>query len=157
VRKWLIGGLTGFWLVWELIAAFDGNDGTYPLTQFVTEYVPWWIGIPAAVVLAGWLVPHFISNYRRKSLQGRPLMVNNLPVPPDANADARNRAARTFVQGLLTDVIGAVAMAVGPALAGADFAWTKQYWTAVGLLTAKTIVLSVVSYVSRKVAPPAFD
>lgn len=82
-------------------------------------------------------------------------MVNNLPIPADASADARNRAFRTFVQGLLTDVIGAVVLAVGPALAGAEFAWTKEYWTAVGLLTAKTVVLSVVSYISRKAVPPA--
>jgi hypothetical protein len=155
VRKWLIAALTAFWLIWELVAAFDGDTGTYPLTQLVVEYVPWWLGIPAAVVLAGWLVPHFVGNYRRKSLQRRPLMVNSLPTPASTEADAKNRAARTFVQGLVTDVIGAVTLAVGPALAGADFAWTKAYWTAVGLLTAKTVVLSVVSYISRKVAPPA--
>lgn len=82
-------------------------------------------------------------------------MVNPLPVPPSTEADAKNRAFRTFVQGLLTDVIGAVVLAVGPAIAGTDFAWTKAYWTAVGLLTAKTVVLAIVSYVSRKVAPPA--
>lgn len=81
--------------------------------------------------------------------------INPIPVPPSTEADAKNRALRTFVQGLLTDVIGAVVLAVGPALAGADFAWTREYWTAVGLLTAKTVVLSVVSYVSRKVAPPS--
>lgn len=156
MRKWLIAGLTAFWLIWELIAAFDGNDKTFPLTQLLVEEVPAWLTIPAAVVLAVWLPWHFISNYRRKSLQGRSLMVNPLPVPPSATADAKNRAARTFAQGLLTDVVGAVVLAVGPALAGADFAWSKAYWTAVGLLAAKTVVLSVVSYVSRKVAPPTF-
>lgn len=75
--------------------------------------------------------------------------------PTSTEADAKNRALRTFVQGLGTDVLGAVVLAVGPALAGADFAWTSEYWTAVGLLAAKTVVLSVVSYVSRKVVPPA--
>lgn len=75
--------------------------------------------------------------------------------PPDAASDARNRAFRTFVQGLLTDVLAAVVLAVGPALTGADFAWTRGYWAAVGLLAAKTAVQSVVSYVGRKVAPPA--
>lgn len=82
-------------------------------------------------------------------------MTNYLPVPASTEADAKNRAWRTFVQGLGTDVLGAVVLAVGPALAGADFAWTRGYWTAVGLLAAKTVVLSVVSYVSRKVVPPA--
>ncbi|MEO3923021.1 hypothetical protein ABGB07_03945 [Micromonosporaceae bacterium B7E4] len=76
-------------------------------------------------------------------------------VPASASADARNRAFRTFVQGLGTDVIGATALAVVPALSGSDFAWSGQYWTAVGLLAAKTAILTVVSYVARKTVPPA--
>lgn len=78
-----------------------------------------------------------------------------MSLPISTDADARNRAFRTFVQGLGTDVLGAVVLAVGPTLAGAEFAWTREYWTAVGLLAAKTVVTSAVSYVSRKVAPPA--
>lgn len=69
-------------------------------------------------------------------------------------ADARNRAWRTFVQGLGTDVVGATALAVLPALAGQDFAWTRAYWGAVGLLAAKTAILTVVSYIARKTVPP---
>ncbi len=82
-------------------------------------------------------------------------MVNPLPTPADTGTDARNRAWRTLVQGLLTDVLGAVVLAVAPALAGADFAWTTPYWAAVGLLAAKTAVQSVVSYIGRRVVPPA--
>lgn len=82
-------------------------------------------------------------------------MVNQIPAPASTEADAKNRAFRTFVQGLLTDVLAAVVLAVAPALAGADFAWTREYWTAVALLAAKTVVLSVVSYISRKAVPPA--
>lgn len=70
------------------------------------------------------------------------------------SADARNRALRTFAQGLLVDVAGALVLAVGPALAGADFAWTRGYWAAVGMLAAKTAIQSVVAYVSRTVVPP---
>lgn len=71
------------------------------------------------------------------------------------NADAKNRAWRTFVQGLGIDLAVALVLAVGPELVGADFAWTRGYWTAVGLLAAKTVVHTVVSYVARKVVPPA--
>lgn len=69
-------------------------------------------------------------------------------------ADARNRAWRTLAQGLLVDVIAAVAMAVLPALTGGDFAWSAGYWAALGLLAAKTAVQTVVSYVARQVMPP---
>lgn len=75
--------------------------------------------------------------------------------PPSSTADARNRAFRTFVQGLAVDVVGATALAVGPALAGADFAWSRAYWLSVAGLAAKTAVTTAVSYVARRVAPPA--
>jgi Kef-type K+ transport system membrane component KefB len=72
----------------------------------------------------------------------------------DTTADARNRAWRTFVQGLLIDVVAAVVLAIAPALVGADFAFTGEYWAALGVLAAKTAVASVVSYVARRVVPP---
>jgi hypothetical protein len=71
-----------------------------------------------------------------------------------AKKDAGNRAWRTFVQGVGTDVAVAVALALLPALAGADFAWTPEYWAAVGLLAGKTAILTGVSYVARLKAPP---
>ncbi len=71
-----------------------------------------------------------------------------------ATADAKNRAFRTFAQGLATDVFGAVALAALPALAGADFAWTGAYWASLGLLLAKTAITTAVSYVARKQLPP---
>jgi len=71
------------------------------------------------------------------------------------NADAKNRAWRTFVQGLGIDLAVALVLAVGPALVGSDFAWSRAYWSALGLLAAKTAVHTVVSYVARKVVPPA--
>jgi hypothetical protein len=81
--------------------------------------------------------------------------MSNLAVPPSTAADAANRAWRTLAQGLATDVAAAVAMAVLPELAGSDFAWTRAYWVTLGLLAAKTAVMTVVSYVARKVLPPA--
>lgn len=77
-----------------------------------------------------------------------------LPVPKSVEADARNRAFRTFVQALAVDVLAAVVLAVGPTLADQHFAWTRAYWTTVGLLAAKTAVQTVVSYLARKAIPP---
>ena len=68
--------------------------------------------------------------------------------------DARNRAWRTFLQGLLVDGGVAVVLAVGPSLSGADFAFTKVYWAAIGVLVAKTAVQAAVSYVARRTMPP---
>lgn len=70
-------------------------------------------------------------------------------------ADARVRAWRTLAQGLAVDVLAAVVLAVGPALVGADFAWTRGYWLTVAALAARSAVTAVVAYVARQVLPPA--
>ncbi|OLE22366.1 MAG: hypothetical protein AUG49_19310 [Catenulispora sp. 13_1_20CM_3_70_7] len=74
-------------------------------------------------------------------------------MPPSAQADARNRAVRTFLQGLGIDVAAGVVLAVGPALADAHFAWTGPYWATLGALAAKTAVQTAVAYVASKVLP----
>jgi uncharacterized membrane protein YcjF (UPF0283 family) len=79
--------------------------------------------------------------------------MSQLPVPADTATDARNRAWRTFAQSLLVDVIAAVALAVFPILS--DVHWDKSYWLAVGALAARSAVTAVVSWVARKVLPPA--
>lgn len=71
-----------------------------------------------------------------------------------ATADARNRAWRTAVQGIGVDLAAGTALAVLPMLNGSEFAWTPAYWGAVGLLAAKTAVLSIVAYVARLKVPP---
>jgi hypothetical protein len=76
-----------------------------------------------------------------------------VPVPTKIK-DARNRALRTFWQGVGTDVAASAALAIVPTLSGADFAWTGAYWAAVGLLAAKTAILTAVSYIARLKAPP---
>lgn len=76
-------------------------------------------------------------------------------VPPSARDDARNRAFRTFMEGMAVDVTAAVALAVLPALSGADFAWSRAYWLTVAGLAGKTAVTSAVSYVARRVKAPA--
>lgn len=80
-------------------------------------------------------------------------MVNSLPVPADAAADAKNRAWRTLGQSLLVDVGAAVVLAVTPILS--DVHWDKGYWLAVGALAARSAITAAVSWVARKVVPPA--
>jgi hypothetical protein len=74
--------------------------------------------------------------------------------PPSTSADARNRALRTFVQGLLFDVVLAVSVTLAAAIAAPDFVWSGTYWTALGLTLAKTGIMSATAYVARTMAPP---
>jgi Flp pilus assembly protein TadB len=66
MRKWLIVALFLAWLSWELIAAFDGSKATWPLTQIIVTYLPAWIYLPAALLLAVWLPWHLWSNRKRR-------------------------------------------------------------------------------------------
>lgn len=159
-RSWWLGGfltVTALALGAELVAALDNSPATVPWTELLTD-LPWWVTMPAALALSVWLPIHLAIWYRRRRT-GNPTPRRHLAmttsVPPSTDADARNRAARTFAQGLLTDVVGAVVLAVGPALAGSDFTWSRAYWTAVGGLAAKTVVMSAVSYIARHLKPPA--
>lgn len=73
----------------------------------------------------------------------------------DVRADARNRALRTFWQGLGIDVLIAVAAVL---LAWADTAdlTSREAWAALGLLLAKTLLITAASFVMRlKMPPPA--
>jgi hypothetical protein len=72
----------------------------------------------------------------------------------DTTHDARNRAWRTFVQGLAVDILAALVLAVGPALMQTDGLTTRAYWSTMGALVLKTVVTAVVSYIARKVIPP---
>jgi len=83
-------------------------------------------------------------------------MVENIPVPPSSEADARNRGVRTFLQGLGIDIAVALVITLGPLLVGSDFAFSRDYGLTLGLLAAKTVVTAVVSYVTRKLLPPQF-
>lgn len=68
------------------------------------------------------------------------------------SADARNRAVRTFVHGLIFDVLVALVAAVSATVGGIE--WTRTYWLALGLLLAKTAVQAAISYAARHIAPP---
>jgi hypothetical protein len=75
--------------------------------------------------------------------------------PPSATADARNRAWRTFLQGLLVDIVLSVVAAASLAVSSPDFAWNGPYLLGVGLALAKTALTTMAAYVMRKLAPPA--
>lgn len=153
---WITGflAITGLAVTGELVAAFDHSDATAPWTELLTD-LPWWITMPAALLLAVWLPLHLAHWYRlRRATPTGGITVTALATLTAA-ADARNRAFRTFVQGLGVDVAAAVALAVGPAVAGDSFAWTRTYWVTVALLALKTAVQSGVSYLARKAAVPA--
>lgn len=68
-------------------------------------------------------------------------------------ADAKQRAKRTLIQGIALDVAVAVAVALLAWLPDADLT-NKQAWIILGTSLAKTVLTAVASYVMRlKVAP----
>src|SRR5205814_1345014 len=54
--------------------------------------------------------------------------------------------------GLLIDVRVAVVLVLSTSLT--DLRWTKEYWIALGLPMAKSVLQAIVTYVARKVVPP---
>lgn len=77
-----------------------------------------------------------------------PVSVNT--VPP--KTDAANRAVRTLVQSLVTDVT----LALGAVILNAsdDIHWTRGWWVAFGVLLGKTAVVTALSYIGRFMAKP---
>jgi hypothetical protein len=49
----------------ELWAAFDNSPNTVPWTELLTD-LPWWVTMPAALLLAVWLPLHLIYWYRQR-------------------------------------------------------------------------------------------
>lgn len=70
-------------------------------------------------------------------------------VDTSASDDARDRSWRTFVQGLLIDVLVAVCLLVGTSLDG-DVDW----WLLLASV-GRTALQTAVSYVYRMLKPPA--
>lgn len=72
---------------------------------------------------------------------------------PAVQADAKQRAKRTFIQGIALDVAVAIAVALLAWLPDADLT-SKQAWIILGTSLAKTVLTAVASYVMRlKVRP----
>lgn len=80
-------------------------------------------------------------------------------VPPPSslelaiNRDARVRAIRSFMWGLLLDVSAFVVTVLVTAFTSIE--WTREYWLALAALLAKTILQASVAYAARKLLPPS--
>lgn len=66
--------------------------------------------------------------------------------------DARRRALRTLLQGLLLDVATAVIAVLTVALT--NVSWTREWWLGLGGLLVKSVSTAVMSYIARRVVPP---
>lgn len=78
-----------------------------------------------------------------------------IPTPVPANADARDRAQRTAIQGAFATVVVAVLLAVAGVIGGGSFDFTNAGdWKAVGGAALGALVTAVAAYVHRLVAPP---
>ena len=73
--------------------------------------------------------------------------------PVLVNLDAKNRAWRTFLQGLAIDLAVAVATTLLVWLPAADLS-SGDGWKIFGLSLAKTLIQTVAAYVMRKFVPP---
>jgi hypothetical protein len=54
--------------------------------------------------------------------------------------------------GLLIDVSIAVVLVLSTAITTLE--WTREYWIALGLSLAKSVLQAAVTYVARRVVPP---
>ena len=66
--------------------------------------------------------------------------------------DAKSRAWRTLAQGLALDVLVAVVMVLASSIG--DLQWTTAWFSALGLLIAKSAVHAAVAYLARIFVPP---
>jgi len=76
-----------------------------------------------------------------------------LPIPKSATADARQRAWRSYVGGLIVAVLAAVLPIVQAALGNIE--WSSAWWLALLNAVASPALYAVVAYAGRHVAPPA--
>jgi hypothetical protein len=67
--------------------------------------------------------------------------------------DARNRAARTFIQGLAVDVVAALTILLLPVVTSAE-GWGDFQWSLLGFLAAKTVAATVLAYLMRAYIDP---
>lgn len=74
--------------------------------------------------------------------------------PLPAVADAKNRAARSVLQGLGVDVLVAGLPLLYDAATGWDGSFSAAYWTLVGVSLMKTAAVATVAYVMRLTKTP---
>lgn len=63
--------------------------------------------------------------------------------------DAKNRALRSFLQGLGIDVLVAIAVTISAVFVSAD-GWGALEWAALSFSFAKSILQAVASYIMRR-------
>lgn len=80
-------------------------------------------------------------------------MHSNYSAAVETAADARNRAWRTFVQGVAVDVAVSV-LGVLVVLSVDTIEWTGTYWLAIASLVARSAIVALVAAVARRVVPP---
>jgi hypothetical protein len=72
------------------------------------------------------------------------------PIPAERmRADARNRALRTFLQGLAIDVAVSVCVVLITVFATAS-SWGELQWVAIGFTLGKTVLMTIAAYVMRR-------
>ena len=76
-----------------------------------------------------------------------------LPIPKSATDDARQRAIRSYLGGLIV----AVAADVVPILeaSAGNLQWSRAWWIALGITVASPALHAAAAYVLRHLAPPA--
>jgi hypothetical protein len=79
-------------------------------------------------------------------------MAHAAPIGSDVQADARNRSFRTYVQGFAIDVATALVLVL--ALAFTNIEWTPEYWVALGLTSAKSVLQAGAAYLMRMLVTP---
>ncbi|WP_280447819.1 hypothetical protein [Nocardia cyriacigeorgica] len=88
-------------------------------------------------------------------LRGLPTMPLPEPEPADTKADARERAGRTALQGVVATVLVAVVLAVAGVIGGDGFDITSGGdWKAVAGAAIAAVVATGAAYVQRLVKPP---
>ncbi|MBP2211075.1 lysozyme family protein [Rhodococcus ruber] len=77
---------------------------------------------------------------------------------PNPKADAKDRARRTLLQGLVATVLVGVTTALGASLSSPDFSvFELASWSTAGTAAVTAALMAVVSYVQRLVLPPKGD
>lgn len=95
-------------------------------------------------------------RYLDADADGQPDLAREQPVtgpvldPVSTKRDARNRALRVFVYGLLTDVSLAVLLFLLPIFGSSSTDWSTLDWRVIGLSLIKTVVMAILSFLARR-------
>jgi hypothetical protein len=100
-----------------------------------------------------------MNRYLDSNGDGKPDLALPMPEPAAVapmggrvgdSADARNRALRTLLWGLLTDVGVAVLLYLLPIFGTMSTDWSTLDWRVIGISLAKTVVMAALSFLARR-------